>query len=478
MGSENRINDIGIICVNYGIDNEDTQGGIVMAGLKLNLNYSGIQESQLENMKDLVGAAQQMLENGTGPGNDFIGWVHLPDQFDMGLMEKIEACASRMREKCDVLVVVGIGGSYLGTRAVSEALRDPMEHIRRFCSRENPVILYAGHHLEERYMEKLLGALDDLEVCVNVISKSGTTTEPAIAFRMLKRYMEDRYGVEGARERVVATTDKARGALRTLADEQGYETFVIEDDIGGRYSVLTPVGLLPLAISGVDVRALLEGAKAAYKEYLNPDLLTNHCLKYAAARKILQDQGKIVEILANYDPSLMYISEWWKQLYGESEGKDGRGIFPASVQFSTDLHSMGQYIQDGRRMLFETVIQVTDLEGCLKVTEDPQDLDGLNFLAGKSLKEINHKAFEGTLLAHVAGGTPNMVIELEKLDAFHLGQLLYFFEKACGVSGYLLGVNPFDQPGVEAYKKNMFALLGKPGYEAHRKTLEAGLKRL
>lgn len=449
-----------------------------MAGLNLNLNYSGIHESQLNSMKEMVHAAQLMLENSTGAGSEFTGWVHLPQTFDMVLMDQVEACAARLKEKCDVLVVVGIGGSYLGTRAVSEALKDPMEHLRRFCSRENPTIVYAGHHLEERYMQNLLGALDELEVCVNVISKSGTTTEPAIAFRMLKSYMEKRYGVDGAKERIVATTDKARGALRTLADEQGYETFVIEDDIGGRYSVLTPVGLLPLAVSGVDIRALMEGAKAAYQEYLNPDLAVNNCFKYAAARTILQDQGKVVEILANYDPALQYISEWWKQLYGESEGKDGRGIFPASVQFSSDLHSMGQYIQDGRRMIFETVIQVTDLDGSLEVSEDAQNLDGLNFLAGKSLKEINHKAFEGTLLAHVAGGTPNLVLEIEKLDAYHIGHLLYFFEKACGISGYLLGVNPFDQPGVEAYKKNMFALLGKPGYEAHRQTLEAALKRL
>ncbi|MDK9710525.1 glucose-6-phosphate isomerase [Acidaminobacter sp.] len=449
-----------------------------MAGLNLNLNYSGIQDSQLNNMKEMVRAAQQLLENGAGAGSDFTGWVHLPQTFDMALMDQVEACAARLKEKCDVLVVVGIGGSYLGTRAVSEALKDPMEPLRRFCSRENPTIIYAGHHLEERYMEQLLGAIDELEVCVNVISKSGTTTEPAIAFRMLKSYMEKRYGVDGAKERIVATTDKARGALRTLADEKGYETFVIEDDIGGRYSVLTPVGLLPLAVSGVDIRALMEGAKAAYEEYLNPELETNNCFKYAAARTILQDQGKVVEILANYNPALQYISEWWKQLYGESEGKDGRGIFPASVQFSSDLHSMGQYIQDGRRMIFETVLLETDQNGSLKVNEDGQNLDGLNFLAGKSLKEINFKAFEGTLLAHVAGGTPNLVIELEKIDAYHIGQLLYFFMKACGISGYLLGVNPFDQPGVEAYKKNMFALLGKPGYEAHRQTLEAALKRL
>lgn len=449
-----------------------------MAGLNLNLNYSGIQDSQLNNMKEMVRAAQLLLENGTGAGSDFTGWVNLPQTIDMVLMDRVEACAARLKEKCDVLIVVGIGGSYLGTRAVSEALKDPMEPLRRFCSRENPTIVYAGHHLEERYMEQMLGAIDDLEICVNVISKSGTTTEPAIAFRMLKSYMEKRYGVDGAKERIVATTDKARGALRTLADEKGYETFVIEDDIGGRYSVLTPVGLLPLAVSGVDIRALMEGAKAAYEEYLNPELETNNCFKYAAARTILQDQGKVVEILANYNPALQYISEWWKQLYGESEGKDGRGIFPASVQFSSDLHSMGQYIQDGRRMIFETVLLETDQNGSLKVDEDAQNLDGLNFLAGKSLKEINFKAFEGTLLAHVAGGTPNLVIELEKIDAYHIGQLLYFFMKACGISGYLLGVNPFDQPGVEAYKKNMFALLGKPGYEAHRQTLEAALKRL
>jgi len=449
-----------------------------MAGLKLNLNYSGIQESQLINMKEMVRAAQQLLETGAGAGSDFTGWVHLPQTFDMALMDRVEDCAARLKEKCDVLIVVGIGGSYLGTRAVSEALKDPMESLRRFCSRENPTIVYAGHHLEERYMKNLLGAIDELEICVNVISKSGTTTEPAIAFRMLKSYMEKRYGVDGAKERIVATTDKARGALRTLADEQGYETFVIEDDIGGRYSVLTPVGLLPLAVSGVDIRALMEGAKAAYEEYLNPELETNNCFKYAAARTILQDQGKVVEILANYDPALQYISEWWKQLYGESEGKDGRGIFPASVQFSSDLHSLGQYIQDGRRMIFETVLLETDQSGSLKVSEEDQNLDGLNFLAGKSLREINFKAFEGTLLAHVAGGTPNLVIELEKIDAYHIGQLLYFFMKACGISGYLLGVNPFDQPGVEAYKKNMFALLGKPGYEAHRQTLEAALKRL
>jgi glucose-6-phosphate isomerase len=449
-----------------------------MAGLHLNLNYSGIHESQLQNMSEMVRVAQDLLESGKGAGADFVGWVHLPDQMDPQILTKVEACGARLREQCDVLVVVGIGGSYLGTRAVVEALKDPMEHLRPFSDRKNPVIVYAGHHLEERYMTNLLQALDGLEVCVNVISKSGTTTEPAVAFRMIKAYMEKRYGIEGSKARIVATTDQARGALRTLADENGYETFVIEDDIGGRYSVLTPVGLLPIAVAGIDIRALMNGAKEAYQHYLSPDLETNACLRYAATRKILQDQGKVVEILANYDPSLQYISEWWKQLYGESEGKDGRGLFPASVQFTTDLHSMGQYIQEGRRMIFETVLLIADRDGALKVTEDPQNLDGLNFLAGKSLKEINHKAFEGTLLAHVAGGTPNLVIELDQLDAYHMGYLLYFFEKACGISGYMLGVNPFDQPGVEAYKKNMFALLGKPGYEAHRQTLEAALKRL
>lgn len=449
-----------------------------MAGLRLNLNYSGLHRSQLENMRGIVQAAQLQLETGTGAGADFVGWVHLPRDFEPELMERIEACAARLKAQCSVLLVVGIGGSYLGTRAVSEALRDPVAHLRRLEDRRDPEIVYVGHHLEERYMTQLLEVLDAHEICVNVISKSGTTTEPAIAFRMVRAYMEKRYGRDGAKERTVATTDKARGALRILAEEQGYETFVIEDDIGGRYSVLTPVGLLPLAVSGVNIRQLMEGARDAYQAYLNPDLLNNDCLKYAAARRILQDQGKVVEILANYDPALSYISEWWKQLYGESEGKDGRGLFPASVQFTSDLHSMGQYIQEGRRMLFETVLQVMDTAGSLRVAEDPDNLDGLNFLTGKSLKEINYKAFEGTLLAHVAGGTPNLVIELTSLDAYHIGYLLYFFEKACGISGYLLGVNPFDQPGVEAYKKNMFALLGKPGYEAHRQTLEAALKRL
>lgn len=448
-----------------------------MNELHLNLKHSGLKEEDLKKLSALASVAQTMLEKGTGAGSEFTGWVHLPETFDGDLLDRIVTTAERLRKKCDVLVVVGIGGSYLGTRAVVEALKAPMEIITPFDKRKDPVILYAGHHLDERYMASLLKTLDHVDVCVNVISKSGTTTEPAIAFRMLKAYMENRYGLEGARERIVATTDKARGALRLLANDFDYETFIIEDDIGGRYSVLTPVGLLPIAVAGVDIRALMKGAAAAYQDYLEKDLLKNNCLLYAVARNILMNQGKVIEILTNYDPAISYVSEWWKQLYGESEGKDQRGIYPASVQFTSDLHSMGQYIQDGRRMLFETVIQFKDGPDALKVGLDEKDLDGLNFLSGKSLKEINLKAFEGTLLAHVAGGTPNLVIELGKLDAHHLGYLIYFFEKACGISGYLLGVNPFDQPGVEAYKRNMFALLGKPGYEALRDELEAQLNR-
>lgn len=446
-----------------------------MTEIKLQLKYSGLGEVVFNNMRDRVKAAKDMLENGTGVGSEFTGWVHLPHTFDQTELERILRTAKKIREHCDVLLVIGIGGSYLGTRAVVEALKHPLEIITPFCERNDPVILYAGHHLDERYMAQLMQSLNHVEVCVNVISKSGTTTEPAVAFRKIRQYMENRYGLEGARERIVATTDKSRGALRRLAEEQGYETFVIEDNIGGRYSVLTPVGLLPIAVSGVDIQSLLKGAKAAYEQYLEPDLMKNDCALYAAARNIFLNQGKVIEVLANYDPSLSYVSEWWKQLYGESEGKNHKGLFPASVQFTSDLHSMGQYIQDGPRTMFETVIKVAQGPNDLVIGFDQDNLDGLNFLSENTFREVNQKAFEGTLLAHVAGGTPNLVIEMASMDAFHLGYLLYFFEKACGISGYLLDVNPFDQPGVEAYKKNMFALLGKPGFESLKSELEATL---
>lgn len=433
---------------------------------------SGICESELNKMKALTMAAHKQLEEKNGAGNDFLGWMNLPTDYDKEEFDRIQKAAERIRQKADVLVVIGIGGSYLGAKAVIDALNNYFYNMESKENRKAPQIVYAGNNISGTYLKQLLDFLKGKEVCLNVISKSGTTTEPAIAFRVLKSWMEEKYGKEEAASRIFATTDKARGALRSLADKEGYETFVIADDIGGRYSVLTAVGLLPIAVSGIDIEALMDGARAGQTEYANSDLSQNMCYQYAAARNILYNKGKTTEILVDYEPVLFFFAEWWKQLYGESEGKDHKGLFPAAVHFSTDLHSMGQYIQEGRRNLFETVIHIKDSEHDTLILEDKEDLDGLNYLSGKGFNFVNEKAFQGTLLAHVDGGTPNLLVHLDKLDAFHLGQLIYFFEKACAISGYLLGVNPFDQPGVEAYKKNMFALLGKAGFEDLKAELE------
>ncbi len=437
---------------------------------------SGICEDELKKMQMLTLAAHKALAEKNGAGNDFLGWLELPTEYDKEEFVRIKLAAERIREKADVLVVIGIGGSYLGAKAVIDALNNYFYNLEAKEARKAPQIVYAGNNISGAYLKQLVDFLQGKEVCLNVISKSGTTTEPAIAFRVLKKWMEEKYGKEEAAARIFATTDKARGALRTLADKEGYETFVIADDIGGRYSVLTAVGLLPIAVSGIDIDELMKGAAAGQAEYNTPDFAQNMCYQYAAARNILYNKGKTTEILVDYEPVLFFFAEWWKQLYGESEGKDHKGIFPAAVHFSTDLHSMGQYIQEGRRDLFETVIHIQHADADMIIEQEAEDLDGLNYLSGKGFHFVNEKAFQGTLLAHVDGGTPNLLIHVEKLDAFHLGQLIYFFEKACAVSGYLLGVNPFDQPGVEAYKKNMFALLGKNGYEDLKTQLEKRLQ--
>ena len=431
---------------------------------------------EIDKLAPAIRAAHEMLHAKTGPGNDYVGWVDLPTAYDREEFARVKAAARRIQASSDVLVVVGIGGSYLGARAAIEALRHSFYNQLPKAKRGTPEIYFAGKDISPVYLTHLLELLEGKEVSLNVISKSGTTTEPALAFRVLREYMEKRYGKEGARHRIYATTDKARGALKKLATAEGYESFVIPDDVGGRYSVLTAVGLLPIAVSGADIDALMAGAADASVAFGVPDLAKNPAYQYAAARNALYRKGKTVELFVTYEPALRYTAEWWKQLYGESEGKDQKGIFPASVEFSTDLHSMGQYIQDGLRMLFETVLQVAAPRCDLTIGRDPEDLDGLNFLAGQGMDFVNKKAFEGTLLAHSDGGVPNLVVTLPELSEYNYGQMIYFFEKACGISGYLLGVNPFDQPGVEAYKKNMFALLGKPGYEAQRAELERRLK--
>lgn len=424
-----------------------------------------IKEEDLASMKKQLKAAHEQLMNQEGPGEDFLGWLHLPSKHDKNEFERIQHLAAKIRKEADVLVVVGIGGSYLGARAVIEALKSSFSLGLTKEKRQEPQVVFAGNNLSPRYYQELLDYLEGKSVYLNVISKSGTTTEPAIAFRLLKQYMEKRYGKEEAKHRIVATTDKNRGALKQLAQQEGYEQFVVPDDVGGRYSVLTAVGLLPIAVAGIDISALMQGAQQAEEELNHLDYQSNPCYAYALIRNALHRKNYEIEVLVNYEPGLHFISEWWKQLYGESEGKNQRGIFPASVDFTADLHSMGQYIQEGKRHLFETVLRINHTEADVKVPEDEANLDQLNFLKGKSLHEVNDTALQGTILAHVDGGVPNLVIEIEQLDAAHLGYLLYFFEKACGISAYLNGVNPFNQPGVEAYKKNMFALLGKPSYE-------------
>ncbi len=435
-----------------------------------------IGQNEIDNMREYVKAAHAMLHEKTGAGNDFLGWVNLPEEYDKEEFARIKKAAEKIRSNSDVLIVIGIGGSYLGARAAIEMLQHSFYNSLSKEQRKTPQIFFAGNNISSTYMCDLLEAIEGKDISVNVISKSGTTTEPAIAFRIFKDILEKKYGKEGAKERIFATTDAKRGALKTLADTEGYETFVISDDVGGRYSVLTAVGLLPIAAAGIDIDAMMQGARDAMAEYANPDLAENECYQYAVVRNALYRKGKNVEMMVNYEPGLHYFGEWWKQLFGESEGKDGKGIFPAAADFSSDLHSMGQYIQEGMRMLFETALLVKEPRKNINIEATDDNLDGLNFLAGKSIDFVNSMAAAGTLLAHTDGNVPNLSLTISKLDAYNFGALVYFFEKACGMSGYLLGVNPFDQPGVEAYKKNMFALLGKPGYEAQMEALKQRLE--
>lgn len=434
-----------------------------------------LKENEITYMEEMVKTAHEKLHNGTGAGSDFLGWVDLPVNYDKEEFARIKNSAAKIKSDSDVLIVIGIGGSYLGARAAIEMLTNNFHNALDKDKRKAPKIFYVGNNISSTYMTELLQAIEGKDVSLNVISKSGTTTEPAIAFRILKSYVEKKYGVEEARKRIYATTDKAKGALKTLADSEGYETFVVPDDVGGRFSVLTAVGLLPIAAAGIDIDAMMQGAADAREKYSNPSLEENDAYKYAAVRNALYNKGKVVEMLVNYEPSLHYFNEWWKQLYGESEGKDNKGLFPAACDFTTDLHSMGQYVQEGRRVLFETVINVEKAKYEIEIEKDEQDLDGLNFLVGKTMDFVNKQAFQGTLLAHNDGGVPNVVLSVPELTPYYFGYMVYFFEKACGISGYLLGVNPFDQPGVEAYKKNMFALLGKPGYEDMKAELEKRL---
>ena len=432
-------------------------------------------EEEVLSMQEFVDVAHNMVHEKTGLGNDFLGWVELPNNYDKEEFDRIKKAAEKIKSDSDVLLVIGIGGSYLGARAAIEMCSHSFRNNLNKEDRNAPEIYFVGNNISSTYMMDLLDVIKDKDVSINVISKSGTTTEPAIAFRIFKDFLEKKYGKEEASKRIYATTDAKKGALKKLADEEGYETFVIPDDVGGRFSVLTPVGLLPIAAAGLDIDSMMLGAKEACEEYRNNDLKENQSYQYAVVRNILNRKGKDIELLVNYEPNLHFVNEWWKQLYGESEGKDNKGIFPASVDFSTDLHSMGQYIQDGKRILFETVINVEKSRRSIEIQKEEVDLDGLNYLAGKTVDFVNQKALEGTLIAHTDGQVPNLLINIEALDEYNFGYLVYFFEKACAISGYLLGVNPFDQPGVEAYKKNMFALLGKPGYEKEKEELEKAL---
>lgn len=434
--------------------------------MAIRLDYSKgfVKDYEIDYIAPFIINSHNLLHERKGPGSEFTGWLDLPENYDQEEYRRLKAAIERIKGNSDALIVIGIGGSYLGARACIEALSHTFYNVLPKEKRKTPEIYFVGNNISTNYMKNLFDVIDGKDISINVISKSGTTTEPAIAFRIFKDYIEKRYGKEEAKKRIIATTDKARGALKQLADEEGYETFVIPDDVGGRFSVLTPVGLLPIGVAGIDTDKLMEGALSGMKEYSNPKLEENPCYQYAAVRNILYKRGKDIEILVNYEPALQYLSEWWKQLYGESEGKDGKGIYPGSANFTTDLHSIGQLIQDGKRNLFETTVNIekTKDELILETTED--NLDGLKFLAGKTLDLVNKKAFEGTMMAHVNGNVPNLVINVPELNEYYFGKLIYFFEKACAISGYTLGVNPFDQPGVEEYKKNMFKLLGKPGY--------------
>lgn len=437
---------------------------------------SFISEEEIGYMKKLTLDAKETLVSKTGAGNDFLGWIDLPVDYDKEEFARIKAAAKKIQSDSDVLLVIGIGGSYLGARAAIEFLSHSFYNVLDKSVRKTPEIYFCGNSISSTYLKHLMDVVGDRDFSINMISKSGTTTEPAIAFRVFKEKLEAKYGKTGAAERIYATTDKAKGSLKHLSDEEGYETFVVPDDVGGRFSVLTAVGLLPIAVSGADIDKLMEGAASGRKRALENDFEENDALQYAALRNILLRKGKSVEILANYEPAVHYVSEWWKQLFGESEGKDNKGLFPASVDLTTDLHSMGQFIQDGSRVMFETVINIDTPREELTIGEEPVDLDGLNYLAGKTVDFVNKSAMNGTILAHTDGQVPNFMVTVPEVNEFYLGELFYFFEFACGVSGYLLGVNPFNQPGVESYKKNMFALLGKPGYENLTAELEAKLK--
>lgn len=434
-----------------------------------------IGENEITSIKAIAETAKNILVEKSGAGNDFLGWIDLPVNYDKEEFARIQKAADKIKNDSDVLVVIGIGGSYLGARAAIEFLRHSFYNNLPKEVRKTPEIYYCGNSISSTYLQHLIDVIGDRDFSVNIISKSGTTTEPAIAFRIFKEMAEKKYGKEEAAKRIYATTDKAKGALKNLATEEGYESFVVPDDVGGRFSVLTAVGLLPIAVSGADITKLMEGAAAGRERALNAPFEENDAVLYAAIRNILHNKGKSVEILANYEPSMHYVSEWWKQLYGESEGKDQKGIFPASVDLTTDLHSMGQFIQDGSRIMFETVMELEKPAFDLTIQKEDVDLDGLNYLAGKTLDFINKSAMKGTQLAHTDGNVPNLVVKVPEQNEFYLGQLFYFYEFACGLSGYILGVNPFNQPGVESYKKNMFALLGKPGFEEQR---EALMKRL
>ncbi|BBM50911.1 glucose-6-phosphate isomerase [Leptotrichia wadei] len=450
--------------------------------MKLNFSYqfakNFFNENELKQIKPYVELANEVLTSKTGAGNDFLGWVDLPETYDKDEFARIKKAAEKIKNDSEVLVVIGIGGSYLGAKAAIEFLSHSFYNNLPKDKRKTPEIYFAGTNMSGVYLQHLIEVVGDRDFSVNVISKSGTTTEPAIAFRVFKKMLEEKYGKEEAAKRIYATTDKAKGALKTLATAEGYETFVVPDNVGGRFSVLTAVGLLPIAAAGIDIDDLMAGAKDAMNDFANKNMDENQALQYAAVRNILHRKGKDLELMVNYEPRVHYLAEWWKQLFGESEGKEGKGLYPTSADFSADLHSLGQYIQQGQRLFFETVVSIGKPEVEFVIENDKENLDGLNFIAGKTLDYVNKKATDGVILAHVDGNVPNLGINIPEVTPYHLGYTFYFFEKACGVSGYLLGVNPFDQPGVEAYKKNMFALLGKPGYEEAGKELEKKLKEV
>ncbi|ABR47575.1 Glucose-6-phosphate isomerase [Alkaliphilus metalliredigens QYMF] len=450
-----------------------------MSGIRFDYSKASgyINTHELDYLGKMTETAHQLLHEKTGAGNEFLGWLDLPKNYDQDEFQRVQNCAEKIKNDSDVLIVIGIGGSYLGSRAAIEMLTHTFHNSLPKDKRQGPEVYFAGHNISSTYLKHLLDIIEGKDISLNVISKSGTTTEPALAFRVLKEYMEKKYGKEETTKRIYATTDQAKGALKQLADEEGYESFIIPDDVGGRFSVLTAVGLLPIAAAGINIEEVMQGAKQALQDFNHSNIDKNSCYQYAIVRNALYRKGKTTEIMVNYEPALHYIGEWWKQLFGESEGKDQKGIFPASVSFSTDLHSMGQYIQEGMRNIFETVLHVENTQEKMIIQPTDADLDGLNYLAGKTVDFVNEKAFEGTLLAHTDGGVPNLIIHIPEITPYYFGYLVYFFEKACAISGYLLGVNPFDQPGVEAYKKNMFALLGKPGFEEAQRELQKRLEK-